>query len=79
MSQTIQGAYKNGVVSLDCLPEGVTEARVKVDFSEDLAPKLFNRARGIAYFGMFAPADGQFTSDESIEEVKKSLNPKLDE
>jgi hypothetical protein len=34
MSQTIQGTYKNGTISLDRLPEGVAEARVVVEFVE---------------------------------------------
>jgi hypothetical protein len=52
----------------------VTEARVVVEF---VAPRREpSRGRGIAYFGMFAPVDGVFTSDEDIEAVKKSLNPR---
>lgn len=78
MSQTIQGTYKNGKVLLDRLPDGVTEARVAVEFSEQRLEQT-NRRRGIARFGMFAPADGQFTTDDEIERVKKSFSAKLDE
>jgi hypothetical protein len=80
MSRIIQGTYKNGAISLDHLPEGVGEARVVVEFLEqgEAAPKESARRRGTAYFGMFAPADGQLTGDEQLEEVKKSWNVKLD-
>ena len=78
MSLTIQGTYKNGTVSLDRLPEGVREARVVVEFAEQ-PPEPSSRRRGIVYFGMFTPPNGQFTTDEEIERVKKSLNVKLDE
>jgi hypothetical protein len=80
MSRIIQGTYKNGAIFLDHLPDGVGEARVAVEFLEqgEGAPKESARRRGIAHFGMFAPADGQFTSDEELEEVKKSWNVKLD-
>jgi hypothetical protein len=78
MSQTIQGTYKNGTILLDRLPEGVAEARVVVEFVDKHAPKRATRRRGITYFGMFAPSDRQFTSDEELERVKKSWNAKLD-
>ena len=71
MSQTITGTYKNGTVSLDHLPEGVTEARVVVDFVDEPDRK---RRRGTLKFGMFAKPDRAFTSDEDIESVKKSWN-----
>ena len=78
MSQTIQGTYKNGKILLDRLPDGVTEARVAVQFSGQQLEQT-NRRRGIAIFGMFAPADGQFTTDDEIERVKKPFSAKLDE
>ena len=61
MSQTIQGTYKNGTISLDRLPEGVAEARVIVEFVENAQrdSKQSARQRGIARFGMFAPPDGR--------------------
>ncbi len=71
MSQTINGTYKNGTVLLDHLPEGVTEARVVVDFVEQ--PQT-DRRRGALKFGMFAKPDRPFTSDEDIDAVKKSWN-----
>jgi len=76
MSQTIHGTYKNGTVLLDRLPEGVTEARVVVEQSKQ---EQKPRKRGILRFGMFAPPDGQYTSDEDLERMKKSWNAKLDE
>jgi hypothetical protein len=81
MSQTIKGTYKNGTISLDRLPEGVAEARVLVEFVEQptSASSEGARRRGIVHFGMFAPADGRFTSDDDLEQVKKSWNAKLDE
>ena len=80
MSQIIQGTYKNGTISLDRLPEGVAEARVVVEFVENhsATPDRPTRRRGITYFGIFAPPNGQFTSDEELEQVKKSWNAKLD-
>jgi hypothetical protein len=80
MSQTIQGTYKNGIISLDRLPEGVAEARVIVEFVEQPSntPERPTRRRGITYFGMFTPPDGQLTSDEELEKAKKSWNAKLD-
>ena len=80
MSQIIQGTYKNGTISLDRLPEGVAEARVIVEFVENhsATPDRPTRRRGITYFGIFAPPDGRFTSDEELEQVKKSWNAKLD-
>jgi len=80
MSQTIQGTYKNGTISLDRLPEGVSEARVVVEFVEQRPPasEPGSRRRGITYFGIFAPPDGGFTSVEEIERVRKSWNAKLD-
>jgi hypothetical protein len=72
MSQTIQGTYKNGSISLDRLPEGIAEARVVVEFFEQQVPKQLTRRRGIAFSGMFAPPDGQFTTDEELDEAKKS-------
>ncbi len=68
MSRTIHGTYKNGMVSLDHLPEGVTEARVVVDFVDE---KIEAR-RGALKFGMFAKPDLPFTSDADIDAVKKS-------
>ncbi len=79
MSQTIEGTYRNGVVSLDRLPDGVTEARVAVAFVDPPRAGRTGRRRGIAHFGMFAPADGAFTSDDELERVKKSWNPRPDE
>jgi hypothetical protein len=81
MSQTIQGTYKNGTISLDRLPEGVAEARVVVEFVEQppRAPERSTRRRGITFYGMFAPSNGQFTSDEELERVKKSWNAKPDD
>ena len=80
MSHTIQGTYKNGSISLDRLPEGVAEARVIVEFLEEPArkPDHSTRRRGIARFGMFAPPDERFTSDEELAQVKKSWNAKLE-
>ena len=80
MSQTIPGTYKNGTISLDHLPEGIAEARVIVEFVDQPArpPEGSTRRRGIAYFGMFAPPDGKFTSDNDLEAAKKAWNPKLD-
>jgi hypothetical protein len=80
MSQIIHGTYKNGTISLDRLPEGVGEARVVVEFVEQPMPasERTTRRRGISYFGMFAPPDGQFTSDHELEGAKKSWNAKLD-
>ena len=78
MSQRIQGTYKNGAISLDRLPEGVAEARVVVEFSEQRTPDRSIRRRGIAHSGIFAPPDGRFTTDEALEQVKKSWNAKLD-
>ena len=71
MSLTIQGIYKNGQISLDRLPEGVTEARVVVDFIDR---KNAGQSRGAIKFGMFAKPDRPFTSDEDLETVKKSWN-----
>jgi hypothetical protein len=78
MSQTISGTYKNGAISLDRLPEGVAEARVVVEFVEQPASEQSARRRGTAYFGMFAPPDRRFTSDEELEQVKKSWNANRD-
>ena len=76
MSQTIQGTYKNGSISLDRLPEGVAEARVIVEFVEEQrgGAERSGRRRGIAHYGIFAPADGRFTGDEELERVKKAWN-----
>ena len=71
MSQTIGGTYKNGTVSLDHLPEGVTEARVVVDFVD---ASNHGRRRGVLKFGMFTKPDRPFTSDEDIDAVRKSWN-----
>jgi hypothetical protein len=71
MSQTINGTYKNGTVSLDHPPAGVTESRVVVDFVDQ--PKPDGR-RGMLKFGMFAKPDRPFTSDEDIDAVKNSWN-----
>jgi len=80
MSQIIKGTYKNGSISLDRLPEGVAEARVIVEFVDQPARSMeqSTRRRGIAHFGMFAQADGKYTRDEELENVKKSWNAKLD-
>jgi hypothetical protein len=78
MSQTIQGTYKNGAISLDRQPEGIAEARVVVEFLDKRASQPPIRRRGIAHFGIFAPPDGRFTSDKELQEVKKSWNEKLD-
>jgi hypothetical protein len=80
MSQTIPGTYKNGNISLDRLPEGVVEARVVVEFVDQPspAPARSARRRGVSYFGMFAPPDGRFTSDEELQRTKKSWNARLD-
>jgi len=75
MSHIIHGTYKNGMVSLDYLPEGVTEARVVVDFVDN--PK--QGRRGALKFGMFAKPDHPFTSDEDIDAVKKSWNRRDEE
>jgi hypothetical protein len=71
MSQTILGTYKNGTISLDRLPEGVTEARVVVGFVDEPSTR---RIRGAIKFGMFTNSDRPFTSDEDLEAVKKSWN-----
>lgn len=76
MSQSIHGTYKNGTVSLDRLPEGVTEARVVVDFVDE--PGRGQR-RGVLKFGMFAKPDRPFTRDEDIDAVKKSWNRRDEE
>ena len=76
MSRMIQEIFRNG--SLNHLPARVIEARVVVEFAEEsITPS--NRRRGIVHFGMFAPPDGKWTTDEEIERVKKSWNAKLDE
>lgn len=77
MNQTIRGTYDNGTITLDRVPEGVTRAHVVVEFVEtpEAAEPELKRIR----FGVFRPADGQYTSDEAIEETKKSLNPKWPE
>lgn len=76
MNQTIEGVYKSGVISLDRLPEGVTEARVVVEFVEQTAPPP--RRRGGLTFGMFAKPGGRFTSDEDLDAVKTSWNRGLE-
>jgi hypothetical protein len=76
MSQTISGTYKNGTVSLDRLPEGVTEARVVVDFVDEPEEK---RQRGTLRFGMFAKPEHLFTKDEDIEAVTRSWNHRDEE
>lgn len=79
MSQTINGTYKNGVVVLDRLPADVNETRVAVVFAVRASEEPMGRRRGIARFGIFAPADGNFTSDEELERVKRSWNVTTDE
>ena len=79
MSISITGTYQNGQVKLDTIPEGIERARVTVEFVEQLAPLKAERQRGIVHFGMFAPPDGHFTSDEELERIKKSWNAKMDD
>lgn len=71
MKQTIQGTYRAGVVSLDRLPEGVTESRVVVEFVE---PAPAGERRPGLTFGMFADPGGRLTSDDDLEAVKASWN-----
>jgi hypothetical protein len=83
MSLSITGTYQNGQIKLDTIPHGIERARVTVEFEEQPTPTPEGvppaRHRGIAHFGMFAPADGTFTTDEDLERVKKSWNTATDE
>jgi hypothetical protein len=72
MRQTIEGTYKAGVISLDRPPEGVTEARVVVEFVEPATPA---GRRGGLTFGMFAdPGGRRLTSDDDLDAVKATWN-----
>ncbi len=71
MGQVIAGTYRNGVVSLDRPPEGVTEARVVVEFVEPAVPAP---QRAGLRFGMFADPGGRLTTDEDLDAVKRSWN-----
>ena len=79
MNQTIEGTYKDGVVVLDRLPEDVAEARVAVVFVRRGREEPTGRRRGIARLGIFAPAEGNFTSDEELDRAKGSWNATTDE
>jgi len=71
MRQAIEGTYKAGVISLDRPPEGVTEARVIVEFVEPTVPR---GRRGGLTFGMFADPGGRLTSDDDLDAAKASWN-----
>jgi hypothetical protein len=60
MPQLIEGYYRDGKVSLDRLPEGVSEVRVRVEFVNEPNNQ---RRRGVAHFGIFAPSDGKYTTN----------------
>ena len=62
-SLTINGRYKNGTVTLDMLPEGISESSVKVEF---VSPQV-GEARKVT-FGMLKKAGEPQGSDAAVDE-----------
>ena len=64
---TINGRYKNGTVTLDVLPEGISEASVRVEF---VSPKIGED--GKVTFGMLKKAGEPQGSDAAVDESTRS-------
>ena len=73
MSISVMGTFEGGRVLLDSIPEGISRARVKVEFEEPAA--LPGRKKFILRFGMLAEPGARMSTWEDFEEVKKQWNP----